>query len=125
MLERDIEEAVRKYAKSKGILAEKFTSPNRKAVPDRMLTGPGGLIFFIEFKATGKAKTVRADATGHELRQWRDHNRRRANGFRVYVCDDIEEGKRIVLTETAHLTFSVPKEGDRVFNAPRPGDVMA
>lgn len=125
MLERDIEKAVCDYARTKGLTAEKFTSPNRRAVPDRLLTGPGGLIFFIEFKATGKAKTVHSGATGHEGRQWGDHQKRRANGFRVYVCDDIEQGKRIVLTEAGITAHPVSEESDQVFAAPRSGDDVA
>jgi len=125
MLESEIESKVCAYAKTKGLTAEKFTSPNKRSVPDRIFTGPNEHIFFIEFKATGKAKTVHAGATGRELRQYRDHKRRRANGFRVYVCDDIEEGKKIVLTETAFTAFSLSKEGDRVFAASRSGNDVA
>jgi len=125
MLEAEIESKVCAYAKTKGLTAEKFTSPNRRSVPDRMFTGPNGLIFFIEFKATGKKGTIGLNRPGHPGQQYRDHERRRANGFRVYVVDDIEEGKRIVLTETAFTAFSLSKEGDRVFAPSRPGDDVA
>ena len=36
MLEKQIESKVCDYAKSKGVLAYKFTSPARAAVPDRL-----------------------------------------------------------------------------------------
>ena len=54
MLEKQIESAVCDYANSKGFLAYKFASPNRAAVPDRMMVLPSGHIFFVEFKAEGK-----------------------------------------------------------------------
>ena len=100
MLEKDIESAVCKYATvTYDMLCDKFTSPNRRAVPDRLFPGHGDHHFFIEFKATGKAKTVHAGATDHEGRQYRDHEKRRKRGHRVYVIDDIEEGKQVVDAE--------------------------
>ena len=41
MLEKDIEAAFVKRVKSLGGTAEKFTSPNRRSVPDRLVTLPG------------------------------------------------------------------------------------
>lgn len=87
MLEKKIEEKVGDYAKSKGILFEKFTSPSKRSVPDRILTLPCGFIFFIEFKATGKGPTTL---------QARDHAIRRARGVTVFVCDDIDQGKKMI-----------------------------
>jgi len=116
MLERDIEKAVCDYAKTRGLIAYKFTSPNRRSVPDRLFCGPGGVHFFIEFKAPGKKPTEK---------QLREILRLQCMSHLVYVVDDIEEGKRIVQSETAHLAFSVPEESNRVFVAPRSGDDVA
>ena len=41
MLEKQIEAKVCEYAKTKGVLVYKFTSPARAAVPDRLMTIPG------------------------------------------------------------------------------------
>ena len=49
MLEKQIEAKVCDYAKERGLLVYKFTSPNRMAVPDRMFIRPDGKVFFIEF----------------------------------------------------------------------------
>ena len=87
MLEKDIERRVCDYARSRGCEAEKFTSPNKGFVPDRLFTAPGARLWFCEFKRPGQKPTPQ---------QQRDHERRRAMGFRVYVIDDIEEGKRMV-----------------------------
>ena len=46
MLEKDIEKKVCDYAKSKNVLAYKFTSPARAAVPDRMFVTPEGTVWF-------------------------------------------------------------------------------
>lgn len=87
MLESKIESKVGDYAKSKNILFEKFTSPNKRSVPDRILTLSNGHIFFIEFKATGEIPTIL---------QSRDHATRRDRGVIVYVCDDVEQGKKMI-----------------------------
>jgi len=116
MLESEIESKVCAYAKTKGLIPYKFTSPNRRSVPDRLFCGPNGIHFFIEFKRPGAKPTVK---------QWREINRLIALGHHVHVCDDIEEGKRIVQLETAFTTLPVSKEGDRIFAASRPGDDVA
>ena len=88
LLERDIEAAVCRYAERKyGMKAEKFTSPGRRSVPDRLFSVTGGRVFFIEFKAPKKKPTPK---------QIKDHERRREMGFKVFVCDDIEQGQMII-----------------------------
>ena len=81
MLEKTIEAALVKRVKALGGMAEKFTSPNKRSVPDRIVTLPGGVIIFVELKAPGKLPT--------ELQQ-RDHDIRRALGCDVRVIDSIE-----------------------------------
>ena len=84
-----IEEKVCAYAVTKGVIHYKFTSPNRRAVPDRMLINSNGFTWFIEFKATGKKATVP---------QEREHTKLRAQNKEVYVVDDIDQGKTIIDT---------------------------
>lgn len=91
MLEKDIESKVCSYAKTKDFLVYKFTSPNRRSVPDRIFLGSGGLCFFIEFKAPGKEPTSA---------QEREIERISRKGHRVYVIDSIEAGKRAINFET-------------------------
>jgi len=124
MLEKDIESKVCSYAKAQGMLAEKFKTPNKKAVPDRIFSGNGGLVFFIEFKATGKAKTIHPDATGHEGAQWRDHQRRRTLGHRVYVIDSIEAGKRIINFEATGDASWLSDQSDRFQSIQCPDDAV-
>ena len=81
MLEKTIEAALVRRVKALGGLCEKFTSPNRRAVPDRIVTLPGGKIIFIELKAAGKKPTPLQAA---------DHERRRAVGCDVRVIDSME-----------------------------------
>lgn len=87
MLEKQIEAKVCDYAKSKGLLAYKFTSPARAAVPDRMFITQDGRVFFCEFKAAGKKPT---DA------QAREHQRLRQHKVNVFVIDSIDEGKVMI-----------------------------
>lgn len=81
MLERDVEAWLVAETKKRGGTAYKFTSPQRRSVPDRLVLLPGGEIFFVETKAPGKKPTEG---------QVREHDRLRALGFRVYVMDSKE-----------------------------------
>ena len=114
MLESKIEKTVCRYAEELGLLAEKFKTPNRRSVPDRLFSGPDGLHFYMEFKATGKAKTIHPEATGHEGSQYRDHQKRRKLGHRVYVIDDIEYGKRVINFEVTGNPAWLSKESGRL-----------
>jgi len=87
VLEKDIENPVCKYARAKGLLAYKFTSPNRRSVPDRIFIGPDGLVFFIEFKAPGAKPT---ESQAREIR------RLRALGHIVEVVDNVLKGQRLI-----------------------------
>ena len=87
MLEKQIEAKVCEYAKAKGLLAYKFTSPARAAVPDRMFITHDGRVFFCEFKAAGKKPTEA---------QAREHQRLRQHKVNVFVIDNIDEGKVMI-----------------------------
>lgn len=87
MLEKQIEAKVCEYAKSKGVLAYKFTSPARAAVPDRLFIAPDGRMWFCEFKAEGKKPTEA---------QAREHQRLRAQKVNVFVIDNVSEGKMMI-----------------------------
>lgn len=87
MLEKDIERKVCEYAKSKGCLAYKFTSPARAAVPDRLFIAPNGRVWFCEFKRHGQKPT---DA------QAREHHRLRGHKVNVFVIDNVDEGKVMI-----------------------------
>lgn len=52
MLEREVEEYLRKVVNALGGHSYKFTSPNRRNVPDRMVIMPCGTLFFVECKST-------------------------------------------------------------------------
>lgn len=87
LLEKDIEKAVVAYARRKGILVYKFTSPSQRAVPDRMFLLKHGGMFFIEFKRSGGTPTAA---------QLREHAKLHGQGCTVVVCDDIDHGKNII-----------------------------
>ena len=84
MLESVIEAALVKRIKALGGKCEKFTSPGRRSVPDRIVTLPGGRIVFVEIKAPGKKSTPKQAA---------DHESRRNFGCDVRVIDNVEEAK--------------------------------
>ena len=86
-LEKDIENDICDYAKSIGMMACKFTSPNRRSVPDRMFISKTGVIFFIEFKRGGCVPT---EAQNREIARLVERN------VPVYVVDNVFYGKLIV-----------------------------
>ncbi len=90
MLEKDIERKVCEYARASNIEAYKFSSPNRAAVPDRMFITPAGHIWFCEFKRAGQKPTPA---------QEREHARLRNRGVTVYVVDNVDDGRAMVLAE--------------------------
>ena len=87
MLEKQIEQKVCDYAKSKGVLAYKFTSPARAAVPDRLFIAPDGRMWFCEFKREGQKPTAA---------QEREHTRLREQKVNVFVIDNVTEGKLMI-----------------------------
>jgi hypothetical protein len=87
MLEKQIEAKVCDYAKSKGVLAYKFTSPARAAVPDRLFIAPNGRVWFCEFKREGQKPTEA---------QAREHSKLRAQKVNVFVIDNVSEGKTMI-----------------------------
>lgn len=87
MLEKDIEAAVCKYARNKGCIAYKFSSPERVNVPDRIIVFPWKHIIFIEFKAPGKKPSPG---------QTREHQRLLERGQQVFTIDNVEAGKMLI-----------------------------
>ena len=87
MLEKQIEKAVCDYAKSKGILVYKFSSPAHRSVPDRMFITPEGHMFMIEFKS---AKGRVTSAQVREMARLTDY------GISVFLVRSIENGRQII-----------------------------
>ena len=82
--EKENEAYLRKKAREHGGMADKFTSPSRRSVPDRVCTIPcwDPRTQFVEVKAEGEEPT---DA------QARDHKRRREAGGIVHVVDSKQQ----------------------------------
>lgn len=84
-LERDIEKAVKDYARKRGWIARKWSSPGNAGVPDDLFFREGVLVI-IEFKKRGKKPTPK---------QRSEHRRLRNQGFEVHVIDNKEDGKAL------------------------------
>ena len=91
MRESAIESWAGNLAKRAGYWHRKFKSPGKRSAPDRVFA-KDGLVFFVEFKATGEEAT--------EL-QAEEHYQMRAAGLVVYVCDSREEFASILAYEEA------------------------
>lgn len=71
LLEKSIEKSVGDYAKKKGCLYWKFTSPSNRSVPDRIIITPNGVVGFLELKQKGKKPT---EAQAEKLAELTAHN---------------------------------------------------
>ncbi len=76
MRERDIEAYLVREVEKRGGTCEKFSSPSRRHVPDRIVSDRPDHIVYVEVKAPNGRLTPG---------QKRDHARRRARGFKVFV----------------------------------------
>lgn len=85
MRETTVETYLRVSVERRGGTCEKFVSPGRVGVPDRQVNDRPGHIDFVE--------TKRPKGEGGRLKSWqeRDHERRRARGFRVFCLYDIAD----------------------------------
>ena len=52
MLERDIERRMNRLIRERGGLTYKFSSPNSRSVPDRIVITSSGEVWFVELKTT-------------------------------------------------------------------------
>lgn len=86
MRESKIEKEVCKYAREKGWLTFKWSSPGNRGVPDRILIKKEKIIF-IEFKPLGGLCT--------EL-QLHTMGKLIFRGFSVFMVDNVEYGKKII-----------------------------
>ena len=81
MRESLIESYLVRSVESVGGIAYKFVSPGRRGAPDRMVLLPGGVIVFVEVKATGMLP---------KSHQAREHTRMRELGQTVLVLDSLQ-----------------------------------
>ena len=81
VLEKDIEAKACRKARERGWLAYKFTSPARRAVPDRLFIKNGQAVF-IEFKRPGGRLTT---LQAQELARLREA------GMPAHVCFSVDE----------------------------------
>lgn len=92
MRERTIEDYGTRRVEEEGGFHEKFASNYSSNLPDRIGSLVRGRIFYAEYKNTGQKPRAG---------QLRDHARRRARGFPVYVIDSKDGVERMILEEKA------------------------
>lgn len=98
MLEKEIEAKVCAYAKSKGFLHFKFSSPGHWGVPDRIFFGDMGTVFLIEFKREGEKPTPVQLREAARFKVLRHH---------VYLVDSVEFGMEVINREADRCDFAV------------------
>ncbi|MDL2205817.1 VRR-NUC domain-containing protein [Eubacteriales bacterium OttesenSCG-928-N13] len=82
MIEKQVEQMLRKAVRLRGGLALKFVSPGLSGVPDRLLLMPGGRVAFAELKAPGKSMRPQQVKRKRQLESL---------GFRVYCIDNPDQ----------------------------------
>jgi len=89
ILEADVEGYWKRGCENRGWVSEKFKSPQKRSVPDQIITVPAGnfeciypFVFWNELKRPGKNATPNQES---------DHNRRREAGCLVFCCDSYEQ----------------------------------
>lgn len=80
MRESELEKKLVSHITKLGGIAYKFSSPNRRSVPDRLCVMPNGRVFFVELKTKGKTPTAL---------QQHEHETLRALGHTVLVIDNV------------------------------------
>lgn len=86
VVEKAVESPVVVRAERAGWFCRKVSWPNRIGAPDRVFI-KGGRVVWIEFKDDGKEA---------RLSQQLEHDRMRAAGAEVYVCDNVSDALRIL-----------------------------
>lgn len=87
LLEKQLEAKLGQYARARGCMWLKFTSPARPSVPDRILIGPPGgkgKVMFIELKREGEKPT---------LAQLNEQQKLLERGADARWTDNYQEGK--------------------------------
>lgn len=87
VLEKDIEKKIVAYAKSKGCIVRKFTSPSCRGVVDRTVLTPHGVTGYLEVKRPGNKPTTL---------QTKELNALRGNKAPADWKDSVEKGKAFV-----------------------------
>lgn len=90
ILETDIEQKFVTHARTEGCLSIKLEIPSQRDFPDQLVLCPFGKAFFIEFKLPNEEP---------RRGQLFIHKTLKRLGFKVYVCDDYEQSKRILKNE--------------------------
>lgn len=80
--EQKLEDYLQERVEACGGLCEKFVSPGRRGVPDRLITWSGGRMDLVELKAENGQLSPE---------QRRDHKRRMERGVRVYLLNTREK----------------------------------
>ena len=87
MIEKQVEQALRKAVRDRGGLALKFVSPGLAGVPDRIVLMPNRRVAFVELKAPGKHPRPLQVKRKRQLESL---------GFLVFCVDGIEQIEEVL-----------------------------
>ena len=90
LLETNFESDYATWVKRQGGLCLKLWAFGQVGIPDRIVLGPGRIVFFVEFKQP-KEKP-------RKIQLW-FHNQIRERGFNVYICTSKQEAIQAYIQE--------------------------
>lgn len=102
-IEKKIEASVCIYAKSRGVMVTKFTSPGYRGMPDRIFWVPGGKPLLVEFKRLGGSLSALQGYVKLKLESL---------GYEVKIIDNVQAGKSAI--DTALEAAQVPNRRVKV-----------
>jgi Holliday junction resolvase len=95
VLEKDLERKIVNKAKKLGYIADKYSSPSNRGVPDRIFISENGKLFFVEFKSKKGKLSKLQDKKISELR---------ARKQSIFVVDDEEIGMKLLMEYMIDVT---------------------
>lgn len=102
MLERDFEKKMTDLVKRLGGLCLKFESPGNTGVPDRLIIGTHGNIYFVEMKRPNQSRTAakqkywKSTLTKHGCKSFIIHDEKELNKFLEDFKDDEKKKKHFI-----------------------------
>jgi hypothetical protein len=109
--EESIEDFLERRVRELGGETRKLGYIGRRRATDRLILFPNpnlyatGIHFVVELKKPGLAEDFPRVTDGHEMAQWREHERLRKAGFRVYVIDTKKGVEKVLELELNSLDY--------------------
>jgi hypothetical protein len=90
MLEKDLERKFVYLCRGRNLLCYKFSSPAHRGVPDRVIIGPGRILF-LELKSLGNTPTALQDREIQRINSCAD-----SPNIQASWCDSLDQARLLI-----------------------------